>query len=341
MMLLAVGYHYIRESANYPHPAIYPVQPEQLEAQLCELGRHFSFVSGDAILEAAHSGKPLPPRACLITFDDGLRCQYENALPVLDRLNVPALFFVCGRPLERRRALHVHRVHFVRANVAPGDIVAELRAKAEKTGVSRAAFDRQQETARRTYRYDEPEAALVKWYLNFGLAREEAERFVEALFGQLVSDEAAWCEATYMDRSQVRSLAERRYLGHHTFDHLPLATLDEAEMHRQVTSNQRLLREISGDLEIPFVSYPYGGANAVGRREADFCREAGLKLGFTVERAINTTLEEPLLLARVDTNDAPGGKNPLIAFEGDEMRLKAEITASRNRYFAEVGEDYA
>ncbi len=336
MMLLAVGYHYVRESANYPHPAIYPVRPAQLEAQLGELGRHFAFVSGDAILEAVHSGKPLPPRACLITFDDGLRCQYENALPVLDRLNVPALFFVCGRPLERGRALHVHRVHFVRANVAPGDIAAALRARATRAGVSRVEFDRQREIACRTYRYDEPEAALVKWYLNFGLERDEAERFVEALFGDLVDDEAAWCEATYMGRSQVRDLAERRYLGHHTFDHLPLATLDEAQMHQQVTSNQRLLGEISGGLEIPFVSYPYGGENAVGRREAKFCQEVGLKLGFTVERAINATLEDPLLLARVDTNDAPGGKHPQIAFQGDELRLEAGVTGSRTRYFPEV-----
>jgi peptidoglycan/xylan/chitin deacetylase (PgdA/CDA1 family) len=341
MKLLAVGFHYVREPTPYPYPAIFPVQPSQLEAQLVELRRHFNFVSGEELLGAVESGKPLPPRACLITFDDGLRCQYENALPVLDRLNVPALFFVCGRPLQHGRALHVHRIHFVRSNVAPGDILAELRALLAKKGASAADFTQHQEAATRTYRYDDPEAALVKWYLNFGLNSDEAEHFVEGMFRELVNDEAAWCDETYMNRDQVRTLAQRQYLGHHTFDHLPLAGLGEAEMQQQVTRNQRLLAEICDGLAVPFVCYPYGGANAVGRREAKFCEEVGLKLGFTLERAFNATLADPLLLARVDTNDAPGGKKPQIAFEEDELRLGPGIAEHRSQYIAEPAEPWS
>jgi peptidoglycan/xylan/chitin deacetylase (PgdA/CDA1 family) len=336
MKLLAVGFHYVQEPPNYPHPAIFPVSPSQLEAQLVELGRHFNFVSGEEIIDAIDSSKPLPTRACLITFDDGLRCQYENALPVLDRMNVPALFFVSGRPLQERRALHVHRIHFVRSNLAPRDILAELRALLAKKGVSAPDFSKHQEAANRTYRYDSPEAALVKWYLNFSLDAEEAERFVEAMFRELVSDEAAWCDEFYMNRDQVRTLAQRRYLGDHTFDHRPLARLDEQEMKQQITRSQRVLTEIGGGLAVPFITYPYGGANAVGRREAKFCEEIGLKLGFTLERAFNTTLEDPLLLARVDTNDAPGGKKPLIAFDGDQLRLEPGLAKNRSQHFVET-----
>jgi peptidoglycan/xylan/chitin deacetylase (PgdA/CDA1 family) len=158
------------------------------------------------------------------------------------------------------------------------------------------------------------------------------------MFRELVSDEAAWCEETYMNRDQVRTLAQRQYLGHHTFDHLPLAKLGEAEMQQQVTRNQRVLTEISGGLAVPFVSYPYGGANAVGRREAKFCAEVGLKLGFTLERAFNTTLEDPLLLARIDTNDAPGGKKPLVAFEGNQLRVGPGLAENRSQYIVEAAE---
>jgi len=335
MKLLAVGFHYVQEFASYPYPAIFPVHPSQFETQLLELRRHFHFVSGGEILSAVEDGKPLPERACLITFDDGLRCQFEQALPVLDRLDVPALFFVGGRPLRSQTALHVHRIHYVRAHVAPVDILAELRAMLAKNGDSEGDILRHQEAATRTYRYDPPEAALVKWYLNFGLNSQRAERFVSGIFRDLVADEAAWCEETYMDREQVRTLAKRQYLGNHCFDHLPLAQLDEPEMQRQITRNQRLLDEICGGLPIPFVSYPYGGANAVGPREAKFCAEVGFKLGFTLERAFNATLDEPLMLARIDTNDAPGGKRPQIAFKGDQMRLGSGVAPRRSRYFAE------
>lgn len=31
-----------------------------------------------------------------LTFDDGLRCQFDNAVPVLDRYDIPATFFLIG-----------------------------------------------------------------------------------------------------------------------------------------------------------------------------------------------------------------------------------------------------
>ena len=93
-MLLAVNFHYIDRVDRlegghpYPYPAIFPTAPEQLASQLEAIGARFDFVSGAQIVDAL-DGKPFPERACLITFDDGLRSQFENALPVLDRLGVP------------------------------------------------------------------------------------------------------------------------------------------------------------------------------------------------------------------------------------------------------------
>lgn len=332
-MLLAVNYHYVEPDPGYPYPAIFPTPPEQLQRQLDALGACFEFVDGERLLDALE-GKPLPERACVITFDDGLRSQFENALPVLDRLGVPALFFATARPIVERRAALVHKIHYVRANVEPRRIVAAIEDRA-RAGAAVPAAAHGRERAVATYRYDPPEAALVKWYLNFGLAAADAERVVATLFAEIVPDEAAWCERTYMSRDQIRALAERRCLGNHGWSHRPLATLDDAGMADELRLGQSALEEIGG-APVYFVAYPYGGANAVGPREEAAARELGLRIGFTMERALNTTLLRPLLLARVDTNDALGGKNPLMETGSAGFGALAGLGTMRSLYFEEV-----
>jgi peptidoglycan/xylan/chitin deacetylase (PgdA/CDA1 family) len=334
--LLAVNFHYIEEGLSHPYPAVYPVEPDRLEAQLVELGAWFDFVSGEQLL-AALEGESLPRRACVITFDDGLRSQYENALPILDRLGVPALFFVPCRPQQEGRALNVHKIHFVRANVSPATMLAELQTSLTAAGVDETELESARTRAENTYRYDDPEAALVKWYLNFGLSSEAAERVVSELFAKLVDDEGAWCERTYMGKEQIRDLAARNYLGNHTFDHLPLAGLAPDAMRAQLRRNQQALKALGGR-PTPFVSYPYGGENAVGDREAAACAALGFRIGFTMERSLNASLQRPLMLARVDTNDALGGKKPMMSVRDGSLHLADGLGAERRRYFDESAE---
>ena len=328
-MLLAVNFHYIERvdrDPRHPYPAIFATAPEQLASQLEAIGSRFDFVGGGQIVDAL-DGKPFPERACLITFDDGLRSQFENALPVLDRLGVPALFFASPRPVAEARALLVHKIQLVRARLPAARILAAIAADEVAEGARRRAL--------RTYRYDEPEAALAKWLLNFGLEPELAERRVGPLFAELVADEAEWCEQTYLARDALRALAARGWLGNHGWSHRPLARLGEAAMRADLGRSQAALEQIGG-APVRFVSYPYGGANAVGPREAAAASALGLRVGFTMERAFNKTLAQPLLLARVDTNDAPGGKRPLVDVGGSGITLREGMDPQRRLHLDEA-----
>jgi biofilm PGA synthesis lipoprotein PgaB len=52
----------------------------------------FHMVSMGDIVEASHGGKPLPPKAVLLTFDDGLVSFYTHVFPLLRTYRYPALF---------------------------------------------------------------------------------------------------------------------------------------------------------------------------------------------------------------------------------------------------------
>jgi len=66
-------------------------QFDEQMAQLGELG--YTVVSLDDVIAHYHECKPLPPRAVLITFDDGYLDNLENAMPILQRHGYPAVLF--------------------------------------------------------------------------------------------------------------------------------------------------------------------------------------------------------------------------------------------------------
>src|SRR5919204_1100112 len=129
-MLLAVTYHYVAEAAPPAPRSIFPVTPAQLAAQLDVLGRSFEFVARDDVVRAVRQEQALPKKACLVTFDDGLRCQFELALPLLEPLGIPSLFFVPAAPLTEGSVLEVHKVHRLRETMRDEEILEALGAKA-------------------------------------------------------------------------------------------------------------------------------------------------------------------------------------------------------------------
>ena len=301
MSLLAVNYHYVAEEAPRAPRAIFPVTVDALTAQLEELGRRFEFVSGDRLLAAVGGEGDLPGASCLITFDDGLRVQYELALPVLERLGVPAVFFVPGRPLTERKALYVHKVHRLRE--ALGD---------EALAPLVDPHDVPEDLAREQYAYDTSESARVKYLLNMHLSLDERDDAIAKTFSRVVENEEAFCAELYMSRDQVRRL-ERRHgaVGAHSYGHEPLALLESQALRRDLEASAKTLEDVTG-VRPRLLSYPHGSREAVTHAVATAAEAAGFRAGFTMERALNRTLEQPLLLARIDTNDAPGGSRPLI-----------------------------
>jgi len=82
------------------------VPPSAFDEQMAQLAElDYTVVSLDDVIRHYIDREPLPPRAVLITFDDGYFDNLENAAPILQRYGYPAVLFAPIGYLGARRPL--------------------------------------------------------------------------------------------------------------------------------------------------------------------------------------------------------------------------------------------
>lgn len=302
MRLLIVNFHYFREE-TYPS-GIYPVNRAALNRQVDELAKHYEFISQGELAEAITTKNYPDKDYCLITIDDGLKEQMA-AFEFLKEKGIPSILYVPTDAIQNRKVLNVHKLHYVRTQMTDEDLYGLLD---EKYNISNVTFDTT--ALANQYRYDNETARKVKYFLNFVLTEEQKEEATNFFFSRLIPDETAFANQLYMNETDLKTLADAGVLGSHGSAHIPLATKPFEVAKADIQQSLNYLESVTGKPVLSF-SYPYGGKDAVNTNLAPAFEGTNVKFALTMWRGVNSIehLNNPLFLHRVDTNDAPGGKN--------------------------------
>jgi len=301
-MLTVANYHYIREDFSAPYPSIFGVTPDAFEAQLKKLRNAGDFIHPNELLSNPDACLSANDNYFLVTFDDGLCEQYELALPILDALDIPAVFFANSINRELGKVSTVHKIHLLRSKLSPAELGAQLTASDAP-----ALLDEEKQKAIAVYRYDDANSAALKYLLNFKMDFNTQERVIKSIFDGHFSEEEI-LENLYMTTAQHQHLARLSFLGSHTHSHYPLSLLDANAMSFELAHAKEYFEQVTG-AKIMMVSYPYGTDEACTPEVAASAKTAGHILGFTTKRGVNKSDSDHLLLDRFDCNDLPGGKN--------------------------------
>lgn len=79
----------------------FAVTPREFEKQIDYLARNKTPVTLGAILDFINGKRDLPPDAVAVTFDDGYRDFLLNAMPILQKHQIPVTLFVSGGEVIR------------------------------------------------------------------------------------------------------------------------------------------------------------------------------------------------------------------------------------------------
>ena len=287
------------------HPALV-VGRDSFARQMALLKRRFVVLSADEFAAHLRDKRPFPSSSCLVTFDDGWRDNYTNALPVLAEHGLPALVFlpinyIGGRRLFWQEAL----THLLLRAVLDARRNADTRARVQAllqpeglAGVLDAADA-------------EPRQAISEAIAGQKQApRADTERLIQALASLLHVDVASYAALDgFIDWQQVHEMgAQRIAFGAHGMDHLLLTHVSDEEADGEIRGSRAAISSLF-PTTTPTFSYPNGYLTPAlaARVEA-----AGYRVAFITRRGPVSCQDDPLTIKRINIHEGATASMPMF-----------------------------
>lgn len=274
-------YHRVLPADRARRDAVEPgmfVTPATFARHLDWLVEAFRVLPLGEIAARLRAGRPLPERACAITFDDGWRDNSEHALPALEARGLPAtVFAVTGRVGTPGGFWADEVVRRMQTLPAPA-----RREVALSLGVSAPAAD--------------PCPALLD------SLKELPAQALERSLGRIreATSDAPPPERELLDWDELERMARAGVaFESHGVSHAALVGLGPEALEAELRGALRHLRE-RGHARDGILAYPFGLWNAT---VATAARRAGYTAAFTTARGLAAASDDAFALPRIGLHE--------------------------------------
>lgn len=299
--LTVINYHRIyADKLNTEFDAdVFGPSVTEFEQQIAFLRERVNLLSEQDLIELITTGKSIPGRSALITFDDGYRDNYQLAVPVLKKYRVPAIFFIPTKSIEQ-------------SMLGWWDIISYFINHTNKQQIS---FNENTIPLRTRKERDQAKQLFLNYMKS--VPHEQSKN--------LLTDLSEICNTAFPPRSrqreelmsweQIKEIANTDFLsiGSHTLSHRVLSTIDAGEEHKELRDSREFLQQkLAG--EINSIAYPVGGYHAFSERTKRNAYKAGYQLGFSFNTGTNHgCITDPFDIKRV------GPENELSLYKSTVM----------------------
>ena len=296
--MIIIGYHnVVVESPNAFNKIVRKEweTPEELERQIAALCKRFTIVPLRHIVNAIRNEQQIA-NACAITFDDGNFGTYKYGLPVLEKYNVPATFFIITGKVHEEGKYAPYYFHRLEAML---QLTANHSIDLSDFGygvVALADDERKIEFYKKFRRQIKLTAAPEKARLDESLERqlEVPEEKIAAFLQHEVYRMMSW--------KQIGDLLKRGHeIGSHTRTHPSLSQIDAAQLEVEIGGSYADLRERLRLQEIPF-AYPFGKPKHVSDVAVNVVKRCGYNGAVMMKEGENTPATNHYRLRRMDFN---------------------------------------
>lgn len=274
-----IMFHHFHDGRHPPSQG--SISSLQLENMLEAMGRDRILSAEEWMARFRHTS--LKSNDVCLTFDDGLRCQYDIALPVLRKFNITAFWFVysCifegqGDELETYRYFRNNYFqslndfyelffHTLDSSKDSADINDHLREFSSEDYLSECTF------------YS-PEDRKFRFIRDEILTPNQYRALMHQLMRKLGADPKDFRQELWMSRDNVKELSMSGHvIGLHSHTHpTRIARLPAREQREEYARNLVHIRSITG-CPTSVMSHP---CNSYSAETLKILRELGLTVGF-------------------------------------------------------------
>lgn len=274
----------------------------QFRSQMELLARNYHPVSLEDLVRTLRAGDVLPKRSVVITFDDGYTDNYEVAMPILNEIGIPAVFYVTIDCIENRKLPWPSRVRYAfRTTKLPNWTDSQGKSWNLRSPQSRE------------------QAFLLACDQCCQLSGTAQEEFVTQVEHQLEARVPSEWGSLIMTYDQVRGLLRNGHIvGSHTMTHPNMAQINERDAETELFESKRRL-EGELKLSVSHFSYPCPALSPHwSQRTVGQSRAAGYSSAVTTNGGVVRTGDDPLSLKRIRPTKTAAGLhwNMECAFAG-------------------------
>jgi peptidoglycan/xylan/chitin deacetylase (PgdA/CDA1 family) len=279
--LIVLTYHRIAEpSANPFYDPVISTTAESFHDQVEWLKRRFRLITLDELIAQLNAGSAWREPSLLVTFDDGYRDNFDVAVPILRKHNVPATFFIASEFLDT-------------PSLPWWDYVAYV---IKRTQISRMTLQRNHQATACPLRIDltitsrsDAISTIVQAFLKNTIDDEVWFLDQLAKHAEVPVDSNQLGRALFMSWDQAQQLVQQYpglTVGSHSRHHYQLAGLSHELQYRELTESQRVLEARLG-YKISALAYPYGWPGTYTAYTKAIAAQVGYCIAFTASPGVN------------------------------------------------------
>ncbi len=294
---IIVNYHYV-EDPDPKFSGIFPCLIEDFDKQIKFLSQNYRIVSPSEVFEAARAGND--EKLAAVTFDDGLKDQYKNALPILKKYKVVAVFFPITATLEGHLPT-AHKIHVLLSRVSAADTCDTFNKFIKEFYPDLQSSYQLPKDRRLTDRRMHEDICSANFKETMIVLPEDIKgQFLRYCFKNFGLNEKNICKEIFMSSEEIMDLKNQNMIiGGHSHNHYAMNVAGEEILRKDIRLNKEILAGILKTTPSMF-SYPHGRYSDTALK---VIKEAGYLYAFTIERRGVSAGDNQLLIPRNDTAD--------------------------------------